>query len=193
MAQQVSIPKPDHRRLKVTVIGDQPLLSHKFSERCKKAMLAKQQRRANGGKESRDPEMDFKASLYRVDGEDGEYGFPAAAFKKAMVSACRFVDGMAMTVARGALHVMGDIIPLAYDELKMREDTVVLNGRTRDLRYRGEFRGWSAELTILYDASVVSAEQVGNLLNRAGFGVGVGDWRPEKNGSFGMFHVDGAE
>lgn len=193
MAQQVTIPKPDHRRLTVTVIGDQPLLSHRFSDKSKEAMLAKQQKRAKGGKEARDPEAEFKASLYRIDGEDGQYGFPAAAFKKAMVSACRFVDGMAMTVARGALHVMGDIIPLTYDELKMREDTVVLNGRTRDLRYRGEFRGWSAELTILYDASVVSAEQVVNLLNRAGFGVGVGDWRPEKNGSFGMFHVDGAE
>lgn len=60
---------------------------------------------------------------------------------------------------------------------------------TADIRYRGEFREWSADLAIRFNASVLSAEQITNLFNMAGFGVGVGEWRPERSGSFGMFHV----
>ena len=34
-----------------------------------------------------------------------------------------------------------------------------------------------------------SVEQIVNLFNVAGFGIGVGEARPQKNGSWGMFHV----
>jgi hypothetical protein len=40
------------------------------------------------------------------------------------------------------------------------------------------------------NASVLSADQITNLFNVAGFGVGIGEWRPQKNGSFGRLHVE---
>lgn len=59
-----------------------------------------------------------------------------------------------------------------------------------DIRYRCEFKEWSAVVKIRYNASVLSEAQIRNLFNVAGFGVGIGEWRPEKDGSFGMFHVE---
>lgn len=61
---------------------------------------------------------------------------------------------------------------------------------TADIRYRGEFPEWSTEITLRYNANVLSPEQVANLFNVAGFAVGVGEWRPQRDGSFGMFHVE---
>ncbi|HYF57310.1 MAG TPA: hypothetical protein VEA41_23885, partial [Salinarimonas sp.] len=53
----------------------------------------------------------------------------------------------------------------------------------------GEFMPWAAILTVQHNANVLSAEQVTSLFEAGGFGVGVGDWRPEKDGVSGRFHV----
>ena len=43
---------------------------------------------------------------------------------------------------------------------------------------------------VLNNVNVLSVEQIINLFNVAGFGIGVGEWRPEKDGSYGLFHVE---
>lgn len=60
---------------------------------------------------------------------------------------------------------------------------------TADIRYRAEFPDWKARVLVRYNANVLSEAQILNLLNVAGFAVGVGEWRPEKDGQYGMFHV----
>ena len=74
-------------------------------------------------------------------------------------------------------------------ELSMREDMVILNGKTSDIRYRGQVSNWKATLDISYNASVVSFDHIINMLEAAGYGVGIGEWRPERNGTFGRFEV----
>ena len=184
---EVAIPRIDIQMMSITLVGDSPLISHKWSEKAKRQMLDKQTKRATGPKEAKDPQKDYEESLYQT--ESGEYGFPAVAFKSAAVGACRFLD-MKMTEARGAFHVVGEIIPIEGTP-SMREDMVRVGMGTADIRYRGEFKQWRANLLIRYNASVLSPAQIVNLFNNAGFGVGVSEWRPEKDGSFGMFHVMG--
>jgi hypothetical protein len=57
-----------------------------------------------------------------------------------------------------------------------------------DIRHRGMFEQWSVTLEIRYNERCMSASEIVNLFNTAGFGVGVGEWRPERDGSWGMFH-----
>lgn len=182
----LEVPGINVQRMQVTLIGDSPLISHKWSEKAKKEMLDKQMKKAKTAKEAKDPERDYRESLYTHD--DGSYGFPCVAFKAAAVSACRFVDGMKMTEARGAFHVVGELTSID-GEPSMREDMVRVGMGTADIRYRGEFKVWRTTLTVSYNASAISASQIANLFNLAGFGVGVGEWRPEKDGSYGRFHV----
>jgi len=66
---------------------------------------------------------------------------------------------------------------------------VRLNGKTADIRHRGEFKEWSADLEVQYNEDWISAEQIANLISLAGFSVGVGEWRPEKNGQYGTFEI----
>jgi hypothetical protein len=183
----IELPKMHIKVMQLRIVGDSPLICHAWSVKAKKMMLDKQMKKAKPAKESKDPEQDFRESLYPL--PDGGYGFPAVAFKSAAVDACSHVDGLTKVSARGAMHIVGDMIPIDGTPT-MREDMVRVGMGTADIRYRGEFREWSCELLIRYNASVISDEQVANLFNTAGFAIGVGEWRPQRDGSFGMFHVE---
>lgn len=187
----VTLPPLNIQRMEITLIGDSPLICHKWSDKAKKQMLDKQTKKAKTAKEAKDPERDFRESMYEH--PDGGYGFPVIAFKAAAVGACRFVDGIPMTQAKGAFHIDGELVRISGSEPTMREDMVRIAMGTADIRYRGEFRTWRVTLSIRFNANVLSAEQITNLFNTAGFGVGVGEWRPQKDGSYGMFHVATSE
>jgi len=186
--QMITVPAIGRKKFTVMVVGDTPLICHAWSKKAIQMMLDKQMKKAKTGKEAKNPESDFQESLYHL--PDGKFGFKCSAFKQAAVAACRFIDGVAMTEARGAFYVLGDFTEILGGKPVMREDMVRLNGKVSDIRYRGEFKNWKCKLTIEYNASVISPEQIINLLNNAGFGVGVGEWRPDRNGTFGMFHVE---
>jgi len=191
-AEGIVIPKPDIRTVKVKVKGVMPLICHKFSAKAQKQIEDKQQKKAKSAKPKRDPKQEFMDSMYPLG--RGKYGIPATAFKGAMISACRFVDGMKMTLARGAFFVVGDLLEIKGTKPTMRTDVVRLPNGSADMRYRGEFKTWGIALVIRYNANVVSVEQIMNLLATAGFSVGVGERRPEqKSGdSFGTFDVEAA-
>ncbi len=184
--QEISIPPIETSRFKVTIVGETSLISHRFSDRSKKAMLDKQMKKAQGAKEAKNPEQDYQDSMYLT--PNGEPGYPASGIKKACVDACSFIGGMTKVQARGAFYIMGDILPIK-GKVQMREDIVRLGGRTADLRYRAEYVDWSMELEILHNPRVISAEAIINLIESAGFSIGIGDWRPQKAGTHGLFRV----
>lgn len=182
---QVVLNAPDLRTVEVTVRGTSSLICHKWSEKAKKQMLDKQMKKASKGKEAKDPEQDYWDSLYHLPG--GKFGFPAIGFKAAMVRAGTYAD-FKMTFLRGAFHVLGEYVEID-GEPQMREDMVRIGMGTADIRYRGEFPEWTATLPIRYNARAISLEQLMNLVVIAGFSVGVGEWRPEKDGQHGTFEI----
>lgn len=199
----IELPPLNIGLMEVTLIGDSPLIVHAWSHKAKREMLDKQMKKAKGAKEPKDPKADYEASMYRL--ADGGWGFPSIAFKAAAVTAGTSVAGLTKIAARQAFHVLGedaDIkgafegsvsrVNLARIEggaPQMREDMVRVGMGTADLRYRAEFVNWHAKILVRYNANVLSESQILNLLNVAGFAVGVGEWRPEKDGQYGCFHV----
>lgn len=175
------------KTLMVPIRGLSPLICHAWSEKAKKQMLDNMMKTKAKKRDQKDPEAEYRASFYMT--SDGGYGFPAVAFKSSMVRAAKLA-GIPMVDARQMFHVEaedGDLVRIG-GEPTMREDTVTV-GRGTDLRYRPEFRDWKAYLSIRYNADNISDQQLVDLLGLAGFSVGVGEWRPEKSGQFGMFEV----
>lgn len=186
-----------------TIVGDSPLIVHAWSAKAKKEMLDRQMGIPRQKKEKKNPRQDFEESMYRM--ADGGYGFPSVAFKAAAVTACTSVANVTKVAARQAFHVVGesalirgafaeaamrlDLVRIEGCEPQMREDAVRVGMGTADLRYRAQFWPWSATLTVRLNAAVLSAAEMANLLNNAGFGVGIGEWRPARDGQNGMFHV----
>lgn len=197
----VIVPPVKLERIDVNIVGDTGLIPHAWSAKAKKMMLDKQMKKAKQGKTAKDPDADYRESLYWLDKDNNlikaknmdpnkhkMFGFKSIAFKAAAVRAATDV-GLKMTDTRRAFHVLGEYVPLKYKKIIMREDMVRLQTKVADIRYRGEFINWSCVLPIQFNANLFSPEQIFNLFNTAGFGVGVGEWRPERNGMNGMFHV----
>jgi len=190
----IEIKPPNLQILELELFGTSPLICHAWSEKAKKQMLDKQMKKAVVGKEAKNPKQDYLDSLYPLPSPSKvrktKFGFPAVAFKAAAVRAASNLD-ITMVQARQMFHVLpdqGDLVEIVGTPT-MREDMVRLNGKTADIRYRGEFKTWKTTLKIRYNADVISDEQVVNLFNLAGFSVGIGEWRPERNGSFGCFSL----
>lgn len=185
--QEVELPRPDIQTVTIRITGISPLISHAWSQKAIQMMLNKQLKKATAGREAKDPQADFEASLYPH--PDGGHGFPATAFKNAMVRAGTYTDEK-MTFLRGAFYVVGQDDMVKIDGTPTpREDMVRVGMGTADIRYRGEFKTWSADLVIQFNAKAISPEKIANLISVAGFSVGVGDWRPEKDGSFGRWTI----
>lgn len=182
----VKIPPMDIHHLMVQLVGDSALICHAWSDKAKKMMLDKQMKNAKPAKEAKDPGRDYEDSLYKYPG--GGYGFPTIAFKAAAVDACSHVDGITKVEARGAFHINGELLKI-NGEPKLREDMVRVGMGTADIRYRGEFNPWSVDVPIRYNASVLSDEQIMHLFEIAGFAIGIGEWRPQRDGMYGLFHV----
>lgn len=199
----INIPRQEVGLMEVLIVGDAPLIVHKWSAKAKKEMLDKQMKKAKPAKAAKDPTQDFKDSIYYL--PDGSCGFPSVAFKASAVTAVTSVAGLTKVEARQAFHILGEdvdvpgafpgsisrdnLVKIEGGEPRMREDMVRVGMGTADLRYRAEFWPWSSRVLVRYSKDVLSEEQILNIINRAGFGVGVGEWRPEKDGNKGLFHV----
>lgn len=199
----IELPPLKISTMRVTLIGDSPLISHRWAEKAKKEMLDKQMKKAKRGKDAKEPFRDFIESLYWLSEKPtdatpddymtgAKFGFPVVAFKAAAVDACSHVDGVTKVEARGAFHLVGEFATIEGTPL-IREDMVRVGMGTADIRYRGEFKEWRTTLTIRYNVNILSPEQIINLFNTAGFAIGVGEWRPQRDGSYGMFHVASGE
>ena len=211
-AEVIEIRPIEIKKVTVRVVGDTPLIMHAWSEKAKRMMLEAQMGVAKGKKkEAKNPVDDFIRSMYWLTPmpEDGtmesfeeaiangaRFGFPVTAFKQAAISAAYRMgwakDKMSM---RGAFFIDSDengMIEIHSDTPEMREDMVKVGMGTADIRYRGEFKNWYADLTISYNANgQYSLENIVNIINAGGYVCGVGEWRPERDGQNGMFHVAG--
>lgn len=192
--QEIELPELDFKQVTFTVKGIAPLIVNKFSEKAKQMMVDKQTKKATKGREAKNPEQQYKDSLYFF--PDGKRtGFPAVGFKASMTRAGKLL-GLPMTDTRGKFHVLPDNEGNGLIEIKgkykMRDDMVRLATGVADVRFRAEYQvGWKADVTILYNATWISKEQLAQILKVAGFSCGIGEWRPEKSnsGSFGLFDV----
>ena len=182
--------------LRIPIVGTAPLIVHRFSEKAKRAMLDAMQGR-KPPKQPKDPQADYEGAFYRFKDPDTGYGFPVIAFKAAIVEASRFYDkSVSKVLLRQVVFVSGEMgvdgVPLVRitGEPRMREDVVRVGMGGTDLRYRPEFLEWKTWLTLTYVKSCLDRGSVLSLLDAAGMGVGIGEWRPERQGAHGTFRID---
>jgi hypothetical protein len=193
------------------LIGDTPLITHAWSFKARQEMLSKQLKSAKAGREARDPDQDFHDSLYAMGNDEkgvAVWGFPATGVKNSILAVAHKDKGVARTevmsalfiharMARGVPAKAGAICDLPLIRLwapqpTMREDMVRLGvglNKTASLAYRGQFWPWAVRITGTINTKVLSPENLAFLLREAGTAHGIGEWRNEKKGMFGAYHL----
>jgi len=177
--------------LQISIDGTSPLIQHKWSEKALRQLRDKGGGKKTKNREPRDPQAEAKAATYFT--KDGSHGIPLLALKSAIIEAAHKDIGFEKTLVRKGLFIKAPdealVLPMKCSEPIVREDSVRVGMGSADLRYRPQFNEWSVDLLCEYDADLLQPTDIVNLIDRAGFGVGVGEWRPEKGGEFGRFRV----
>ena len=213
IGKPISLPAMNIKTVDVPIYGVTPLMVLRFSEKARNMMLAKQMGEAKAGKVNKEPLALFKEAAYRD--EDG-FIFPSVCFKAAAVACANDIE-MKQTEMRRAFHVCGEYVRIEapaitkpvteWDEkfkkdlvwehkhgCSMRCDSVRLASGVADLRFRAWFPQWQTVLRIDYNESIISLEQLLMLYTVAGFGNGVGEWRPgskeSKTGTYGRWKLN---
>jgi hypothetical protein len=143
------------------------------------------------------PEEEAENGTYRL--EDGTLGFPAAAFKKAVVSAAKgrkvgrlglpgiVISSVFETTEHVQLVHPDTGQPLADYTIDIRGARPQGQGMVR--RARPRLDEWACDIDLEYDEELIAEGLLRDLLERAGRNVGVGNFRPEKTGRYGRFEI----
>lgn len=189
------------------IVGDTPLITHAWSAKAKSEMLQKQLGAVRSAREKRDPQADYLASLYEM-GEPGVYGFPVTGVKNAILAAAHKDKGLARSAVQSALFLEAEMsrlrpalagaicdMPLVRihgSAPEMREDMVKIGSglnKVASLAYRPQFTFWALRIEAQFNPKIVTPEALGFLVEEAGRACGLGEWRTERKGVFGSFHL----
>lgn len=198
--------KPAFKNFSMWLVGDTPIITHAWSEKARREMLQKQVKATKAGKEARDPESDFVSSLYEM-GPDC-YGFPATGIKNCILSAAHKDKGIARSAVMSALWINAEMVrtrpalagaicdmPLIRifgSKPEMREDMVKIGSglnKIANLAYRAQFTVWAMRVTGRFNSTVLTPDALAFLIQEAGMSSGLGEWRNERKGLFGAFHL----
>lgn len=219
-AQEVITIKPiETETFKIRVVGDSPIIMHAWSTKAKREMLEAQQGKGKVKKDKapKNPVYDFIESMYWIEGKPevdermseeecerlfieavqngARWGFPATSFKQAANSSAYRQGWVKNQMSlRGSYFIEADtadgLVEIHSDTPVMREDMVKIQ-MTTDIRYRGQFNNWYADLIVNYNKNGQhSKEDILNCLNAGGYICGIGEWRPERDGDFGRYHIE---
>lgn len=199
----VVISAPRIARVEFQLIGTSPYVQARFSAKAMQQMKAKMVEGSTARKgtkrEARDFDSDYQQAMHKS--VEGWVGIPAAAFRNAMISACRLV-GFKMTIGKLSVFVDADGfdavdgIPLVriHGEPEKVEMAVRNATGVADIRVRPMWREWSTKVRVNFDEDQFKTSDVANLLHRAGAQIGIGEGRNDSRSScglgWGLFRLD---
>lgn len=184
-------------RTTLRIRGTAPLVINNFSFKARQKMMAdmatpKSAKKAKSERPPRDYQEDFMQARHLS--TEGWDGIACPAFRAAMIDACRTV-GLVMTKAKMSVFVIPDgfdkadgtpLVRIDAGEPERTESLVRNDNGSADIRIRPMWREWAANVTLEFDADMITPESVVNLLDRAGRQVGIGEGRPFSKNSVGQ-------
>ena len=175
------------KKIEVEIKGISPYLMHKFGEEDS-------EKKTKPKVGSPDYEADVDKALYKL--PNGKIYVPSTQVHGSLMEAgkqMKVVGKGKATYSKlfGAFVIIDpDVLIMANQEWETDKRAVVVpSTKGRVMRYRPKFMEWGLKFNILITDDEIHESVVKEGLERAGNYCGIGDFRPQKKGSFGRFQV----
>ncbi len=186
-------------QVKLTLIGQTPLLINAMSEKQLLDMRNKTKKAKSAAKPSLREEADSKVYILR----DGKPHVPTRLLMSNFIAAGQFVrlDGKRQistaekTVLPGMLSIVSTECPiLSADGQPAKWEVDIQQGRNPNggeavCIVRPRFDDWRLDLIIEIDQEQMPLQMAREMIDIAGRKCGLGDFRPQRKGTFGMYKV----
>ena len=181
------------------IIGTSPLLQHRFSESAEGEVQRKT--RKNLAPEPILPRTEAEKAAYRME-ETGQLYMPSMAISrllresgsdhklKGSRKSAKFVVPSSVFIDDEVLMLLNpeDGKPLMDFEVDSRP-VVIPSTKGRIMRHRPRLDSWALSVILRVDTESLGENFIRELLIEGGMRRGLGDFRPEKGGPFGRFHL----
>ncbi len=196
---EVEILELHTKRIAFNIIGETPLILNRFDEKAKQQLLLPPIQKNKAERVTtlkHDPIAEFRSRLYmnRVSEMPALFHLPSNGIHKAVGSAAVDIPGAAKaqmlrltSVVTPNVNLFG--VPMLFCRM-VRSGGM---NAAPDVRTRPIFPEWAITVEFQVVSSLVKESQLANLVAAAGQIVGLCDWRPQKGGAFGKFHLAGPD
>lgn len=192
-----------NRFMEVTIVGDSDLVLNKMNDVNAKQLIDKRKDKA---KDTEKPNL-WEAIITSMHWEKGKpTDFSEEGLVKALQDNAPCITDFGLKKSFGDAVVRneidkyktkfdanvnviskGGLVPIRFSEHFIDEKLMSPKKGSPVLVNLNRFSGWSATFTVSYMENVFSAEQIINIINLAGFGLGIGSGR---SSGYGRYHVE---
>lgn len=190
----ISVDPIERETIRVAVLGTTPFIANAMAAKARQQLLLPSARK-NAAERAASlkhvPLEEFRASPYTLpDGSETLVALLGTMFKQAMLTAALRLPGAAKTAVAQLCWVAPERVPVyGTPELLMSVVRSADMNRTPDVRTRAILPRWACQLDVSYVVPLLNSKTVLNLITAGGVLSGVGDWRPQKGGTYGQFEV----
>lgn len=191
------------KQITVTIVGDSDLVLNKMNDPTAKSLTDARKDKAKDLEKPNEWEC-IITSMHWRDGKPTDFSeeglidalknnapcISAFGFKKSLGDAVvRNEVSQYATKFHASVNIIGEgdnLIPIKFTRHYIDEKLMSPKKGAPVLARLNRFSGWSADVVISYIDNVYSVEQIINIINLAGFGIGIGSG---KSSGYGRYHV----
>ena len=191
------------KSVKIRIVGDSDLVLNKMNDVTSRDLMDRRKDKAKS-MEKPNPWEQIITAMHWYNGTPKEYTEEGLAKALAEDIPCISAFGLKKSfgdaVVRNEIDkyktkfdagvnvlAKGNLVPIKFAEHYVDEKLMSPKKGSPILAHLNRFVGWSADVEISYLDTVYSLEQIINIINLAGFGLGIGSGRTS---GYGRYHVE---
>lgn len=191
------------KTMNVTIVGDCDLVLNKMNDVTAKQLTDARKDKAKSTQKPNEWEAVI-TSMHWYDGKPTDFSeaglYDALENNKPCITAFALKKSFGDAVVRNEIDkyktkfdasvnivAKGGLVPITFAEHTLDEKLMSPKKGAPVLVRLNRFSGWSATFTVQFMENVYSAEQIVNIINLSGFGLGIGSGR---SSGYGRYHVE---
>ena len=197
----------DIKTAQVTIVGDGDLVLNKMNDVTSRELIDIRKDKAKNVTEKANEWESIITAIHWRDGKPTD--FSEEGMKKALKenAPCLTAFGLKKSFGQAVVQngidtystkfnagmnivASGNLVPIKFAKHLIDEKLMSPKRGAPVLVRLNRFTGWSAVFTIQYTGAVYSLEQIVNIINMAGFSIGIGSGRTS---GYGRYHVENLE